>query len=148
MSVDMEQEEPEERKPFDAVQFIKFSIVGLSNTIVSYVAYVIILFILQAFDLIPDVDYLVSQWVSYTLSILWAFYWNRRKVFLSDAVPWHIALIRSFIAYSFSGLLLSSVLLYVEVDVFGMSKIIAPIINIAICVPINYLINKHWAFKS
>lgn len=146
--MEMEQETSGERKPFDAVQFIKFSIVGISNTLVSYVAYVAILFVLQTFGLIPDMDYLVSQWVSYTLSILWAFYWNRKKVFLSDAVPWQIALIRSFIAYSFSGLILSSALLYLEVDVLGMSKFLAPIINIAICVPINYMINKHWAFKS
>ena len=137
-----------ERKPFDLIQFIKFSIVGLSNTIVSYVAYVAILLVLQTFGLLQDLDYLVSQWLSYTLSILWSFYWNRRMVFLSDRVPWHIALVRSFIAYSFTGLLLSSILLYIEVDVMGMSKLIAPIINIAICVPINYLINKHWAFKS
>ena len=144
----MEQDTGEARRPFDAVQFIKFSIVGLSNTLVSYVAYIAILFLLQAFGLLPDVDYLVSQWVSYTLSILWAFYWNRKKVFLSDAVPWHIALTRSFIAYSFTGLILSSILLYIEVDILSLSKLMAPIINIAICVPINYMINKHWAFRS
>ena len=127
------------------IQFIKFSLVGASNTIVSYVAYLIILFGLQFFGLIPDVDYLVSQWIGYVASIFWAFALNRKYVFEQSEKKWYVSLYRTFIAYSFTGLVLSSILLYIEVDIIGISKILAPIINVAICLPINYLMNKHWA---
>ena len=64
-------------------QFIKFAFVGVSNTVVSYVFYVLILLLLQKFSLFPDIDYLISQWISYVLSIFWAFFLNRKFVLLN-----------------------------------------------------------------
>ena len=128
-------------------QFIKFAFVGVSNTIVSYIFYVLILLLLQEWNLLPDIDYLISQWVSYVLSIFWAFFLNRKYVFNSDK-NWFKSLIESFISYSFTGIFLSSILLYIEVDVWGWSKVLSPIVNIMINVPINFLMNKYWAFED
>lgn len=62
------------------MQFIKFGIVGLSNTIISYVLYAITLLLLQKNMLFPKTDYLLAQIVAFVLSVLWSFYWNNRMV--------------------------------------------------------------------
>lgn len=46
------------------MQFVKFGIVGLSNTVISYVIYVVTLILFQKNNLIPSVDYLAAQVLS------------------------------------------------------------------------------------
>ena len=57
-------------------------------------------------------------------------------------------MIKTYISYSFTGLFLSSILLVLWVQVLGISEFIAPIINLLISVPLNFIINKFWAFKK
>jgi len=38
-------------------------------------------------------------------------------------------------------------LLYLWVDIVGISNIIAPLINIIMIIPLNFLLNKLWVFK-
>ena len=66
------------------MQFVKFGIVGLSNTVISYVIYVGTLILFQKNNLIPSVDYLVAQVIAFILSVLWSFYWNNKFVFEKD----------------------------------------------------------------
>lgn len=129
-------------------EFIKFGLVGLSNVFVSYGLYLLFLFFFEKAGIFSESDYIISQVLSYILSIFWSFYWNRKFVFKAKDVPVIPALIRTFLSYSFTGLFLNSVLLYLWVDIFGISKVIAPIINVVINVPINFLLNKFWAFKK
>ena len=130
------------------MQFVKFAMVGFSNVIVSYGVYLIFFWIFQTIGILPNTDYLVAQLVGYVLSIFWSFYWNRRYVFADgeNTAPWYKALIKSFIAYSFTGVFLNSALSVLWVQVVGVPKIIAPIINLVINVPVNFLLNKFWAF--
>ena len=58
------------------------------------------------------------------------------------------ALIKTFIAYSFTGLFLNSILLFLWVRVFSISEFIAPLINLVVSVPLNFIINKFWAFRQ
>lgn len=136
---------------FDSVmQFLKFGIVGVSNTIISYLLYVISLLIFQKFEISQNVDYLIAQVIAFALSVLWSFYWNNKMVFVSkegekrSAVS---ALVKTYISYSFTGIFLNSILLVLWVQIFHVSEFIAPFLNIIINVPLNFLINKFWAFK-
>lgn len=131
------------------VQFIKFGIVGLSNTVISYVIYIVVLLGLQSMGLIPSIDYLIAQFVGFVLSVLWSFYWNNKFVFQDNKENrnWLHALLRTYISYAFTGLFLNSILSLVWVEVFHWSKIIAPIINLLISVPLNFVMNKFWAFR-
>nr|MCR5100450.1 GtrA family protein [Butyrivibrio sp.] len=43
------------------MQFVKFGIVGLSNTVLSYVLYAVSLLGMQKAGLFPKVDYLIAQ---------------------------------------------------------------------------------------
>ena len=41
----------------------------------------------------------------------------------------------------------SEALLLLWVNVVGLSEFAAPILNILICFPINFLINRFWTFR-
>ena len=41
-----------------------------------------------------------------------------------------------------------NILSVVLVGFFGVSKLIAPILNLLISVPVNFLLNKFWAFRT
>lgn len=133
------------------MQFFKFGIVGASNTVISYVIYAVTLLILQSTGILPKTDYLAAQIVAFVLSVLWSFYWNNKMVFIVEEGTnriWWKALIKTYISYSFTGLFLNSILLILWVKLLGMSEFIAPIINLIISVPLNFIINKLWAFKE
>ena len=66
------------------VQFVKFGIVGLSNTVVSYVIYIASLMLFQKLDVLKNSDYLVAQIIAFVLSVLWSFYWNNKYVFTEE----------------------------------------------------------------
>lgn len=133
-----------------AMQFIKFGIVGVSNTVISYVLYVVSLLVFQKLGVFLKVDYIVAQIIAFLLSVLWSFYWNNKMVFIvedgKERSIWK-ALLKTYVSYSVTGLFLNSLLLVLWVQVFGLSEFLAPIINLLISVPLNFIINKLWAFK-
>ena len=133
------------------MQFVKFGIVGLSNTVISYVIYVVTLILFQKNNLIQSVDYLAAQVISFVLIVLWSFYWNNKFVFeKADNEERNIvhALIKTYISYAFTGLFLNSIFSLLWVEVLGIPKIIAPIINLLVSVPLNFIMNKFWAFRK
>lgn len=133
------------------MQFVKFGIVGLSNTVISYVIYIVALKLFEAAHIMQQVDYLVAQVIAFILSVLWSFYWNNKYVFATnegEQRTWWQALIKTYISYAFTGLFLNALLSILWVEVFGWPKEIAPIINLLVSVPINFVMNKFWAFKK
>ena len=133
------------------IQFIKFGIVGLSNTLLGYVIYVVTLRILRAAQAFPEADIFLAQLVMFLLSVLWAFYWNNRMVFKAregEKRDWLPALLKTYVSYAFTSLFLSEALLALWVKVLGISAYIAPLINLLITVPLNFVLQKYWAFRE
>lgn len=133
------------------VEFVQFGIVGVSNTIVSYAIYAGTLYLLVQAGLFPSIDYLIANVVSFLLSVLWSFYWNNKYVFkLEEGEHRNLgkALFKTYVSYGFTGLILNNVLSYLWVGLLGINKLIAPIINLLLNVPINFVMNKLWAFKK
>ena len=58
------------------MQFVKFGIIGLSNTVISYILNVAVLLILSPFSV--SWDFFAGNMVGFLLSVLWSFYWNNR----------------------------------------------------------------------
>lgn len=132
-------------------QFIKFGIVGVSNTILSYVLYLLSIFTFQKLGIFSEIDYLLAQVIGFVLSVLWSFYWNNKYVFDREENSERNllqALAKTYASYAFTGLILNSVLSVIWVEVFHLSKLIVPVINLFFNVPINFLLNKFWAFHS
>lgn len=133
------------------LQFVRFGIVGLSNTLISYVIYVASLWVFQENKFLPKIDYLVAQLIAFILSVLWSFYWNNKFVFTKKENENRSiirALLKTYVSYAFTGLFLSSVLSILWVEIVGIPKLFAPIINLLVSVPLNFVINKFWAFRS
>ena len=128
------------------IQFIKFAMVGASNAVVAYVFYVVFLLTFEFFGILEGIDYLVAQYLSFFLSVVWAYFWNNRYVFDGSDKKWYSKFLKMLLVYSLTGIVLSTALLYLMVDIWGWSKLVAPIINIMIGLPINYLLNKFWTF--
>lgn len=131
------------------VQFVKFGIVGVSNTVISYVINVLVLLAMKPMDV--SWDYFVGNIVSFILSVLWSFYWNNKYVFtLEEGKRRSIgkALLKTYVSYGFTGIILNNILSWIWVSVLCISKYIAPIINLVASVPINFFMNKLWAFRE
>lgn len=131
------------------IQFIKFGIVGASNTLISYGLNVLVLFLLSPFCF--RWDWVLGNAIAFILSVLWSFYWNNKYVFVleeGEKRNWIKALLKTYVSYGFTGIILNMALSYLWIEVFGISKYITPLINLIISVPLNFLINKFWAFKK
>lgn len=127
-------------------QFIKFGLVGLSNTLLSYAIYLLTLLILSPLKL--SWDYFVASVLSFVLSVLWSYFWNNRFVFKQDSKKrsfWK-SLFKTYLSYAFTGIILGNILLYVWVALLGIPKTLAPLLSLVITVPLNFLLNKYWAF--
>lgn len=130
------------------LQFIKFGIVGVSNTLIAYCLNITVLLLLRPYNL--SWDYVVGNIVAFLLSVLWSFYWNNKYVFkLGDGQKRAIGktLFKTYLSYAFTGIVLNNILSFVWIDMLHISKFTAPIINLLVSVPLNFIINKRWAFK-
>lgn len=125
------------------LQFIKFGLVGVSNTAVSMACYYLFLW------LDPDL-YLVGSIVGTVVSIANAFFWNDKFVFKGTERDWRSKVKRlgkTYVSYGGTSIL-SNVLLWVEVSFFAVNKSIAPIVNLLVTIPLNFVINKFWTFRA
>ena len=119
------------------IQFIKFGLVGVSNTAVGFGVYYLLYYC--------GVHYLIANILSWLISVFNAFYWNNKYVFRSGS-NWWITLFRTYISYGAS-LVVSTLMMYILVEFLRVSPVIAPVVCLLVTVPLNFLLNKFWAFK-
>lgn len=119
------------------IQFIKFAIVGLSNTAISLVVYYALLWL--------GSNYFIANSVAWIVSVFNAFYWNNKYVF-KNGNSYIKALIRTYMSYGVS-FLLGSTILVILIEYFGVSEKLAPILVLVITIPLNFLMNKYWTFR-
>ena len=128
-----------DKMPNFLIQFIKFGIVGISNTLISLIIYYILIYL--------NINYIIANTIGFICSVINAFFWNSKYVFISEGERNVFrSFIKVFISYGFT-FILGTVLLYIWVDINNISKLLAPIINLFITIPLNFLLNKLWAMK-
>ena len=128
--------------PRTIAQFIKFCVVGLSNTLIAYVIYALFVY--------AGVHYIIANIAAFIVSVANSFFWSHRFVFKDETGGGRNllhALLKTYASYALSGFVVSSVLLYVFIDVCKISEYIAPFLLLPVTVPLNYILNKNWAFK-
>lgn len=134
------------------IQFIKFGIVGLSNTAISYGVDMLCYYVL----LVPvpwpeNAKIMVSAVVAFVISVTNSYYWNNRYVFGSQerkTVPQHLrAYLRTVLCYGLTGLLLAPALkLWLSGQ--GVRYWLSSIACLVITIPLNFVLNKFWAFRG
>jgi putative flippase GtrA len=121
------------------VQFVKFGIVGVSNTLLFFAVYTLLL---KGFG----VWYLAASGIGFTAGAVNGFLLNRRWTFaghVGDAltpVRWTVV--------QGCGLLLNLALVAACVEVIGLDKLIGQAIAIAIVVVVTFLANRAWTFRT
>lgn len=123
-------------------QFIKFGLVGVANNVIFLAVYYLI--VLWQSNL-----YLVGNVVGFLVSTLNAYLLNSRFVFGKGRANGKSgqALVKTYVTYTVS-LGISTGLLYLLVDQWGISEKIAPLISLMITVPLNFLLNKLWVYRT
>ena len=142
-------------------QFIKFGLVGVTNTAVNYIVNTAVLLILNSKNY--SYDYIVANIIAFIISTAWAFLLNNKYVFKSTENRESEkqkksrskskglvikSLIKCYLAYGFTGIILNNILSWLWINKFGISKFIAPLLNLVFSVPLNFIINKLWTFND
>lgn len=130
------------------VQVALFALVGFSSALVNLGVYNLVLWGLRSFGLFSGFDFLIAQFFGFVISVGWAFFFNRRYVFRTPGAPWKESLIKVYVAYSLTGIGLSSLLSLLWVYVFHIPKEVLSILNDVLCFPVNFLLNKYWSFRK
>lgn len=127
--------------------------------------YVILLFF--------GVHYLAANIIGNLISILNAYYWSNKFVFKTESGEqriWWKTLLKTYATYGFSMLLSAGLLVFwleivklerfmppvlqilnsfgIIMDSKFLAEISAAAINLVITIPINYMLNKYWAYRK
>lgn len=136
---------PEEKrkKAEGLIQFVKFGIVGGFNTIFSYVIVNVMYYAWGIHEQIGNATaFVITVFISYMA--------NSRFVFRESAKEQSFlaGLVKVYISYSITGIFIVGILLYVESDILHIPLYISTFANIFITVPINFILNKFWAYRK
>ncbi len=120
------------------VQFLKFGTVGISNTLITFAVYTLLL---KGFG----VWYLAASAIGFIAGAVNGFLLNRRWTFrghVGDAltpVRWGVV--------QGCGLGLNEALLYLFVDDAGLDKLLAQAFATAIVTVLTFFVNRAWTFR-
>jgi putative flippase GtrA len=119
------------------VAVVRFLVVGVSNTAMGAG---IFWFAHRSLPAAP------SQFLSYTISTIWSYYWNRRWTFQSQGKVASEAL--RFFSVQSGFMLLSTTLLGLLVDREHFPTLPSWAGTVALITVLNFLASRYWAFKK
>ncbi len=133
------------------VQFIKFGIVGMSNTAISYGIEMLCYYILFV-DVFKTegAKIIITTAIAFTVSVTNSYFWNSRYVFKvgeKTFVQHLYSYIKTFISYALTGLILSP-LFKIALSKVNIEYWLSCILSLIITIPINFLLNKFWSFRK
>lgn len=123
------------------VQFLKFGMVGAVNTVLSYA---ITNGCYYGFHLHEQ----ICNFISFLITVLVSYLLNSRFVFQRDGQPWYKALAKVYASYALTELVIMGILLFIQERIMGIPHFIATFINLCVTVPLNFLLNKFWAYRK
>lgn len=153
--------------PRSFIQLVKFAIVGVSNCAIHECIYVVLMYF--------GMHYIPAYLIGFSVSVVNSYFWNNRFVFKESGEKqkrvWWRVLCKTYMAYSL-GLVLGLLLLTLWMDVIKIENwfepvsdflvnkgfegatpsviagAVASIADTVITLPINFVINKLWAFRQ
>ena len=121
------------------VQFIKFGLVGVSNTVLTFIVYTLLLKVF-------GVWYLLASAIGFIVGATNGFLLNRRWTFaghVGDSLtPVRWAVVQG------GGLGINEVLLYVFVDDAKLDKLLAQAFATAVVTVSTFFVNRAWTFRE
>lgn len=120
------------------LQFLKFSLVGVLNTLITIISYNILIFL--------GLNYQLSNVIGYALGTINSYFFNKSWVFSSKENSYK--LFTKFIIVNLITLGINSYILHLGVTNFNLSKSIAQLIATAFGMVVNFALNKLWTFND
>jgi putative flippase GtrA len=121
------------------VQFLKFGIVGVANTLLTFAVYTVLLKVF-------GVWYVAASGIGFAVGAVNGFLLNRRWTFREhsgDALtPVRWAIVQS------CGLALNLGLVYLFVHDIGLDKLVGQIPATAIVTVLTFTVNRSWTFRT
>jgi putative flippase GtrA len=121
------------------LQFMKFGVVGVSNTLIFFLVYTLLLKVF-------GVWYLAASGIGFAVGAINGFLWNRAWTFrghVGDA----FTPVRWFVVQT-SGLLANLGLVYLFVDGVGLDELVGQAVTTVIVTVVTFLANRAWTFRG
>jgi putative flippase GtrA len=121
------------------LQFVKFGVVGVSNTLIFFLVYTLLLKVF-------GVWYVAASGIGFAVGAVNGFLWNRRWTFrghVGDA----LTPVRWFVVQT-SGLLVNLGLVYLFVDGLGLGELSGQAVTIVIVTVLTFFANRAWTFRG
>lgn len=125
------------------IQFIKFGTVGAINTVLSYAITNGAYYLLHLHEQISNI-------IAFVITVFISFMINGRFVFTENKEERNFwkSLLKVYASYSITGVFLTAILLYIEEELLGIPHYIATLMNLVVTIPVNFILNKFWAYKE
>lgn len=132
------------------VQFIKFGLVGVSNTLISYaVENGCYYWALAALSEGPRVIW--ANVLAFVISVTNSYYWNNRFVFRRGErlnLRAHLkTYLKTVACYGVTGLLLGPALKLLLTG-WGVPYYLGSLLTLIVTIPLNFVLNKFWAYRA
>ncbi len=133
------------------VQFVKFGLVGVSNTLINYGIEMLCYYALfsQTTFQSDTLRVIVSSVLAFAVSVSNAYFWNSRFVFKSGERRTFrqglFAYLRTVLCYGVTGLALAPAI-KVWLTGAGIGFWLASLLSLVVTIPLNFVLNKFWAF--
>ncbi len=124
-------------------QFIKFCIIGTSNTILDFGIYLALTRTIIFFR----EHFLFANAISFSIAVTWSYALNRKWTFRNT----HNAVARQFMLFlviNVVALTLNQLLLYSFVTYAGLYDVLAKALAVGIILFWNFFANRAWTFRS
>ena len=124
-------------------EVILYLIVGGLTTLVSILVYAL-------FTKIFNVNYMISNIISWMLSVSFAYVMNKKFVFKTKCLNYQKLLLEiyQFFKYRIFSFVIDTLLMYLFVEVVSIDDMIAKVIVQVIVVILNYVFSKLFIFKK
>lgn len=130
-------------------QFIKFSLIGISNSIIYYTVEILSYYILLKSNILLSNNHqlkvLVVTIIAFIISVINSYFLNSRYVFHKKKNS--LVFLRMIICYALTGLLLSP-FIKILLSMINIPYWIISLFTLILMLPLNFFINKFWAFNK
>ncbi|WP_442951591.1 GtrA family protein [Paenibacillus sp. GYB004] len=120
-------------------QSMKFVLVGVTNTIISYLVFI-------GCNLLVD-NYLVSLLISYIIGVVNSYFLNKNWTFRTPKTR-NLSTIIKFITVYLCTFLVNLIILILLVDFLYFSASLSQAISLIITTMISFIGHKYWSFKN
>lgn len=148
-------------------QFLKFGMIGLFNSMINYIIYALCIRIEMHYVLANIISFMIVIFIAYLLQEKFVFKKNRED---KQQIWWKV-LIKTYMSYAFTGLILTNILSILWLDIIKISNLLKPLyqlskdffmwqdeytfakyfvpfLNAFITLPINFVLNKYWTYRK